>query len=69
MNQVNDILHLEGTTTYAYLDGGVESYGPGQSAPMYKDRPGTMGNVSAAPSVLIVTNLAVPGTPLYSPVP
>ncbi len=67
MNQVNYILHLEGATTYEYIDGAVETYGSGQVSPMYKDRPGTMGNRSAAPSVLIVTNLAIPGTPLYSP--
>lgn len=67
MNQINYILHLEGTTTYAYLDGAVETYGSGQASPMYMDRPGTMGNTSAAPSVLIVTNLAIPGTPLFSP--
>lgn len=67
MNQVNEILHLEGATTYEYLDGAVETYGPGQASPMYMDRPGTMGNRSAAPSVWIVTNLAIPGTPLFSP--
>lgn len=67
MNQVNYVLHLEGTTTYEYLDGAVETYGSGQAAPMYMGRPGTMGNRSASASVLIVTNLAIPGTPLVSP--
>ena len=67
MNQVNEILHLEGATTYEYLDGAVETYGVGQASPMYMGRPGTMGNRSAAPSVWIVTNLVIPGTPLVSP--
>jgi len=67
MNQVNEILQLEGTTIYEYLDGAVESYGAGQASPMYMGRPGTMANRSAAPSVWIVTNLAIPGTPLVSP--
>jgi hypothetical protein len=69
MNQVNYVLHLEGTTIYEYVDGAVETYGAGQTSPMYLGRPGTMGNRSMAPSVLIVTNLAIPGTPLVSPLP
>ena len=67
MNEVHDILHLEGTNTYEYRDGGVETYGPGQASPMYVGRPGTMGNRGAEPSVWVITYLATPGKPLSSP--
>jgi hypothetical protein len=67
MKEVHDVLQLEGTNTYEYLDGAVETYGPGQSSPMYVGRPGTMGNKSAAPSLWVITYVAVPGKPLASP--
>lgn len=67
MNEVHDILQLEGTNTYEYFDGTVETYGPGQASPMHVGRAGTMGNKSAAPSVWVITYLAVPGKPLSSP--
>lgn len=68
MNEVHDILQLEGVNTYEYLDGTVEHYGPCQASPMYVGRPGTMGNTGAAPSVFVLTYLATPGKPLFSPV-
>ena len=67
MNEVDDILQLEGTNIYEYRDGGVETYGHGQASPMWVGRPGTMGNKSAAPSVFVLTYVAVPGKPLASP--
>lgn len=67
MSETHDILQLEGTNTYEYLDGGVETYGPGQASPMWVGRPGTMGNKSAAPSVFVLTYLAIPGKPLALP--
>jgi quercetin dioxygenase-like cupin family protein len=67
MNETHDILQLEGTNTYEYLDGAVETYGPGQASPMYVGRPGTMGNRGATPSVFVLTYVAIPGRPLFSP--
>jgi hypothetical protein len=62
------LVNLEGVNTYKYLDGTVEHYGPGQASPMYVGRPGTMGNTGAVPSAFVLTYLANPGRPLFSPV-
>jgi len=67
MNETHDILQLEGTNIYEYLDGGVETYGPGRASPMWVGRPGTMGNKTSAPSLWVITYVATPGKPLTSP--
>lgn len=67
MNEAHDMLHLEGTASYEYLDGAVETYGACQRAEMYVGRPGVMANRTAAPAVLVWTWLATPGRPLTSP--
>ena len=66
MNEAHDILHLEGTTSYEYVDGGAETYGPCQRAEMYVGQPGRMANRTAVPSIFFVTWLAGPGKPLTS---
>lgn len=67
MNETHAILHLEGTTSYEYVDGFQEAFGPGQGAQMYVGRPGLMANRTAAPSAWLITWLVTPGRPLTSP--
>jgi quercetin dioxygenase-like cupin family protein len=69
MNQLHYILQVEGTNFYEYVDGAAETYGPCQVAQMYVHRPGTMGNRSSAPSVWLITTLAIPGQPEVLPWP
>lgn len=67
MNETHAIMHLEGTTTYEYLDGAQDAFGPGQAGQMYVGRPGVMANRTAAPAVFLITWLVTPGKPLTSP--
>lgn len=67
MNETHAILHLEGTTSYEYVDGARESFGPGQGGQMYVGRPGLMANRTFAPSAFVITWLVIPGKPLTSP--
>jgi quercetin dioxygenase-like cupin family protein len=67
MNETHAILHLDGTTSYEYVDGLNEAFGPGQGGQMYVGRPGLMANRTAAPSAWLITWLAAPGRPLTSP--
>lgn len=67
MNETHAILHLEGTTSYEYVDGARESFGPGRDGQMYVGRPGVMANRTAAPSTFLITWLVTPGRPLTSP--
>lgn len=66
MNEVHAFLHLEGTTSYEYVDGAVETFGSGQGAQMYVGRPGLMANRTAVRSAYLLTWLATPGKPLTS---
>jgi len=67
MNHPNGMVHLEGTTAYEYIDGGRESYTPGQGGQMYPHRPGAMANRTTTPTAFLLTWLQTPGTPLTSP--
>lgn len=67
MNEMHVVLHLDGTTTYEYVDGEVERFGQCQSAMMYMARPGLMANRTTAPAVFVLTWLATPGAALTSP--
>lgn len=66
MNETHAMLHLEGTTSYEYLDGFKETFGPGQGGQMYVGRPGVMANRTTAPTAFLFTWLATPGKPLTS---
>jgi quercetin dioxygenase-like cupin family protein len=67
MNHPHGILHLEGVTSYEYVDGGSESFSAGLGGLMHPGRPGTMANRGATPSAYVMTWLQTPGTPLSSP--
>lgn len=67
MNETHAILHLEGTTSYEYVDGLKEAFASGQGGQMYVGRPGLMANRTAAPSAWLITWLVTPGRPLTSP--
>ncbi|HET6948520.1 MAG TPA: cupin domain-containing protein [bacterium] len=67
MNETHAIIHLEGTTSYEYVDGTQEAFGPGQAGQMYVGRPGVMASRTSAPSTWLITWLATPGKPLTSP--
>jgi quercetin dioxygenase-like cupin family protein len=67
MNHPNGMVHLEGTTAYEYMDGGRESYTPGQGGQMYPHRPGAMANRTTTPAAFLLTYLQTPGTALTSP--
>jgi hypothetical protein len=67
MNHPHNILHIEGTTSYEYVDGGGESYTAGQVGDMDVARPGTMANRGTTSSAYVMTWLQTPGTALSSP--
>jgi len=67
MNEMHDVLHLEGTTSYEYLGGDVERFGPCQRGEMYMAQPGLMANRTATPAVFVLTWLSAPGAALTSP--
>lgn len=69
MNEFHLMVHLAGTTGYAYLDGGTETYGPGSQAVMYEGRPGWMSNQGQVPSSMAWTWVATPGKPLTKAAP
>lgn len=69
MNETHAILHLDGTTSYEYVDGTREAFGPGRGGQMYVGRPGVMANRTSAPSIWLITWLVTPGKPLTSPWP
>lgn len=69
MNEFHLMIHLSGKIGYAYLDGGVESYGPGSQAAMYEGRPGWMRNDGPDASSMAWTWVGTPGKPLSSAVP
>lgn len=66
MNEAHAILHMEGVTSYEYLDGYVETFGPGRGGKMYVGVPGVMANRTTAPTTFLITWLATPGKPLTS---
>lgn len=66
MNEAHAMLHLEGVTSYEYLDGYVETFGPGRGGQMYVGAPGVMANRTTAPTAFLMTWLATPGRPLAS---
>lgn len=69
MNEFHLMVHLAGTTGYAYLDGGTEAYGPGSQAVMYEGRAGWMSNQGQLPSSMAWTWVATPGKPLTKAAP
>ena len=67
MNELHLILHTAGKTSYHYLDGAVEAYGPGAQAVMYEGRPGWMSNDTDTVSNFVITWLDTPGKATTSP--
>lgn len=67
MNEEHAMLHLEGTTSYEYIGGKVETFGPGQGGQMYPGWAGVMANRTTSPTAFLMTWLATPGKPLTSP--
>ena len=68
MNELHLILHMTGQTSYHYLDGAAETYGPGAQAVMCEGRGGWMSNDTQSVSNFVITWLAAPGKPTTSPV-
>lgn len=68
MNELHLILHMTGQTSYHYLDGAAEAYGPRTQAVMYEGRAGWMSNETDTVSNFVMTWLDTPGKPTTSAV-
>ena len=68
MNEFHLMVHLEGVTTYGYLDGSVERYPAGTEAVMYEGMAGWMANEGQSKTANFWTWLGTPGKPLTSAV-